>query len=136
MLTENQIIEYFRDYLVVNGYEIKQFLSTKERGIDIIAEKDGRTVKAEAKGATSALATSNRFGREFNKGQVRTHIAVALSMVSRLMTKDNDRNIDYAFVLPDNNNHINEIEGMCLALRKLCIKVFFVNEDGDVREFI
>lgn len=44
--------------------------------------------------------------------------------------------MDYALVLPDNNNHINEIESTCLVLRKLCIKVFFVGEDGDVREFI
>ncbi|MBU5312141.1 hypothetical protein KQI38_08895 [Tissierella carlieri] len=136
MLTEDQVIGYFCDYLIANGYEVRQALSTKEKGIDVIAEKDGMNIKAEAKGATSALTTSNRYGIEFSKNQVRNHVSVGLSMISKLMTKDNDYNIDYAFVLPDNNNHINEIESIRLVIRRLCIKVFFVNEDGGVREFI
>ncbi len=135
MLTENQVIRYFCDYLIANGYEVKQALNTKEKGIDVIAEKNGRKMKAEAKGATSALTTSNRYGTEFSKNQVRNHVSVALFMISKIMTKDNDQNIDYVFVFPYNNNHINEIESIRLVIRKLCIKVFFINENGDVREF-
>ncbi|CAK7038522.1 MAG: hypothetical protein TIS_00541 [Tissierella sp.] len=32
MLTEDQVIGYFCDYLIANGYEVRQALSTKETG--------------------------------------------------------------------------------------------------------
>jgi hypothetical protein len=136
MLTENQIIEYFCNYLIGNGYKINQSLNTNEKGVDIIASKDGKDIKVEAKGATSALSTSNRYGREFNKNQVHNHVSVALFMISKLMTEDNGKNIDYAFVLPCNENHINEIKSISLVIKRLFIKVFLVKENGEVIEFM
>lgn len=136
MLTENQVIEYFCNYLKNDGYQIKQSLNTKEKGIDIIASKNGRLMKAEAKGSTSALKTSSNYGKEFSKSQVHTHISVALFMISKLMTDDNDKNIDYAFVLPFNDNHVKEINSISLVLKKLNITVFLVQENGGIVEFI
>lgn len=45
MLTEDQAIGYFCEYLIANGYEVKQALNTKGKGIDVIAEKDGRKMQ-------------------------------------------------------------------------------------------
>lgn len=59
MLTENQVIEYFCNYLINDGFIIKQSLSTTEKGIDIIALKDEKILKAEAKGSTSVLSSSS-----------------------------------------------------------------------------
>lgn len=134
MLTENDVVEYFCDYLIQNGYEIKQSLSTKEQGIDIIAEKNNRILKVEAKGATSSKATSSKYGEEFSGAQVRTHVAVGLYAISKLITKDNSSFVDYALVLPDNLNHVNKVNNIESVLKRLSIDVYFVNEDGEVRE--
>lgn len=40
---------------------------TSEPGIDIIAVRDGFTLLIEAKGETSTLRSSNRFGKPFDQ---------------------------------------------------------------------
>jgi len=66
MQTENDIVEKVVDFLESKGYRITQSLTTNQQGIDIIAEMESETLYIEAKGETSSVETSNRFGLPFN----------------------------------------------------------------------
>ena len=62
MLRENDVVDHLIKSLEVDGYIIKQALYDKQRGIDVIAEKQGSVLYIEVKGATSGDQTSRRYG--------------------------------------------------------------------------
>lgn len=135
MLTENNIIELVCRYLEDDGYKINQSLKTTQRGIDIIAFKDGITWKIEAKGATSSKEKSNRYGKGFDKNQVKTHVSVALYAISKLITLDDDRNNNcYGLALPFDEKHKLIISEIKKVLELIGITIFWVKEDGEVIE--
>ena len=70
MLRENDVVDHLIKSLEVDGYIIKQALYDKQRGIDVIAEKQGSVLYIEVKGATSGDQTSRRYGKPFHSGQV------------------------------------------------------------------
>lgn len=135
MLTENNIIDAVCKYLNSNGYEIKQSLNTMQQGIDIIATKSNNILKIEAKGATSSKKSSNRYGKVFNRNQVKTHIAMALYAISKFITADKDKkNIKYAFALPCDDNHISVINDIREVINTLNINIFWVQDTMEVTE--
>jgi hypothetical protein len=75
MLTENDVVDLVSSELQRRGFKIEQQLSTTETGIDIKATSpEGVYYGIEAKGATSSKVESSRYGKEFDKSQVKTHI--------------------------------------------------------------
>ena len=85
MLTENDVVELVSAELQRTGFKIEQQLSTTQTGIDIVATSpEGVYYGVEAKGATSSKLESPRYGKEFNKSQVKTHIGMALVAAFRL----------------------------------------------------
>lgn len=66
MLTENDVIDAVCAELFRHGWMIKTTAITRQRGDDIVAEKDGTTLIVEVKGATSSKSGSARHGVEFN----------------------------------------------------------------------
>ena len=49
MLRENDVVDHLIKSLEVDGYIIKQALYDKQRGIDVIAEKQGSVLYIEVK---------------------------------------------------------------------------------------
>ena len=127
MLTENQVVEKMSDYLKSIGYEVLQCLNTNEKGIDIIAEKDGKKIYIEAKGETSSKENTNRSGKPFNKNQAGHHIAVAILASMKIMSKF-DKKSQIAIALPDNKIHRDEINLIVPALKRASIEIYFVSE--------
>lgn len=135
VLTENGVVENVCNYLRENGYQINQALNTEQHGIDIVANSDNLTLKIEAKGATSSKIDTSRFGKGFNRNQVKTHISVALYAISKLISDEIEtNNVKYSFALPDDKNHRSIIEGIEKVLGILNISVFWVKENGIVVE--
>lgn len=67
MLTENNIVDILSTYLEKVGYDILQKLWTGQKGVDIIARREGQKLFIEAKGETSSKSYTNRFGKLFTK---------------------------------------------------------------------
>lgn len=65
LLTENEVVEIMMSYLNSQGYTIESYATTTQKGIDIEAFKDGNKICIEAKGATSSLKNSARYGKPF-----------------------------------------------------------------------
>ncbi|MEK4248209.1 hypothetical protein [Paenibacillus sp. FSL W7-1287] len=135
MLTENDVIAAVCNKLENMNFEIRQRLHTSEQGIDIIAVKGNFTLMIEAKGETSALGTSSRYGKPFNRNQIKNHVGKALLAASKLISSYRD-SVGYgvAIALPDNYGHRKIIGEIEYALKKLGVYVFWV-KDPDTVEF-
>ncbi|MTI47851.1 MAG: hypothetical protein FH761_08420 [Firmicutes bacterium] len=133
MITENEVIEFTCNYLQSKGYKIEQALNTRQQGIDIIANNSEGVLKIEAKGGTSSKKGTSRYGKGFNRNQVKTHISVALFVISKLITQEKDiGNIKYGFALPYDDKHISIMNDIEHVIKKLGIFVFWVKENGEV----
>jgi len=76
MLNENDVVKAVCSHLERGGYVIRQRCTTKQHGIDIIAQKEtGKRLLIEAKGATSSRDGSARFGKNFTDNQVWDRVA-------------------------------------------------------------
>jgi DNA gyrase/topoisomerase IV subunit A len=137
MLLEGDVIEAVCKKLEAVGYQIKQKLNTTQQGYDIIAiyedDKISRKLIVEAKGATSSLVTSKRYGKQFDRAQVRIHVAEALYKIAEVLSIKNDRyQISTAIALPKNKDHLEHIEKIQPLLSLIGVAIFLVDDMGRV----
>jgi len=130
MLTEDDVVAAVCEWLRADGYEIRQQLLATQRGFDIVARKDGVGLVIEAKGAGSSKAHTARHGREFDSGQVFSHVAKAVLKALRTVSAGEARG---AIALPDNAAHRREIDQVHAALAQAGVVVFWVDEQHRVR---
>lgn len=131
MLTENNVIDILANYLEKEEkYKIIHKLTTQQKGVDIIAEKNGVTLYIEAKGETSSKESSHRYGKPFTKNQVGTHVSVAVLTSLKILSKDNKTSRKVAMAFPDNKNHRDIIELIAPALRRTGIVTYLVKENS------
>ena len=140
MLFESNVIDAVCERLEKEGYRIEQRLDTTQQGFDIIAIKENGDMKikliVEAKGATSSLKTSKRYGKPFDRAQVRIHVAEALYKIAEALSiKNSMYQIYTAIALPKNKNHLDHVEKIKPTLDLLGVVVFFVDDMGRVEVF-
>ena len=126
LLNENDVVNFVSIYLEKKGYKIEQKLTTTQRGIDIVAHHPEKgCCCVEAKGATSSKKDSNRYNKEFNSSQVKTHIGVAI--LRSFQTKQQHTTSLVVIALPNNQKHkaiylsgpiMDEHEGIARDWRK------------------
>jgi len=135
MQTENDVVNAVSSYLKGKGYTIDQALTTSQQGIDIEAThpKHGRCF-VEAKGATSSKESSSRYGKEFNGNQIKTHIGVAL--LKSFQTIQLHKNAMVIIALPNNPGHRHVIDSMHDPIKKSGLKIYLVNKNASVEEYI
>lgn len=126
MLTEDQIVEAVCLELVRRGWAILGRAGTKERGADVLAKKDGQVLLVEAKGETSNRATSARYGKPFDSGQVVDHVGKALVQA---LTAISDGRLG-AIALPAEPRHQRVVGKMQRALERAGVIVLWVLPDG------
>ena len=129
MLTEPVILDRLTRYLRRHGYTEISVVNGRVHGDDLIAKApSGRFVlHVEAKGQTSSLETSPRFGKAFSGAQVRDHMAQAIYKALRmrsLSTLGARRRI--ALALPDIPAKRRLYNPVREALRVLGIGVFWI----------
>ena len=132
MLTENDIINAVSDYLLKAGYQILRVSNTRQKGHDIIAERQGAKIFVEAKGETSSKEYTNRFGKPFNSAQIRVHVAE--SLYKAIATKQANPNAKVAIAFPATRTHKQLMENVFKIIHMLEIQIFFVNQDKSVNE--
>jgi Holliday junction resolvase-like predicted endonuclease len=130
MLTENDVVAATCTKLQTEGFEIIQSLHTSAKGIDIIAKKGDLVLYVEAKGETSALSTTKRYGKPFNYNQIESHVSRALLTASKLLTQKQGEYFRVAIALPNNDGHRKLINQIQLVINALNIIVIWVtNKD-------
>lgn len=137
MLLEGNVIDAVCGKLEDEGYYIEQRLDTTQQGFDIIALKETGNIKikliVEAKGATSSLQSSKRYGKPFDRAQVRNHVAEALYKIAEALSiKNSQYQIYTAIALPKNKDHLEHVKKIQSALDTLGVAVFFVDDMGRV----
>ena len=129
MLTEDDVVDEVRDYLIGQRWRIVPRATALQRGIDLVAERDVARLEVEAKGAGSSKLETARYGKYFSKAQVFDHVAKAVLKELRVTSVGTSL---AAIALPDNPDHRNEVKQVSLALDRASIGVFWVSESGAV----
>lgn len=126
VLTEDEVIDAVRDYLIARSWRIVSRATAIQRGDDLVAERDGERLVIEAKGGGSSKAGTARFGKTFNKGQVFDHVGKAVLKALRVVSAGEYR---AGVALPDDPAHRAEVAKVRAALDSLGVAVFWVNEN-------
>lgn len=129
MLHEDDVVDAVADEPACRGWTVTQQLRSTEQGDDIVALRGGDRLTVEAKGQTSAVVTSARFGQPFSVGQVRSHVGQAVLRSLRVVS-DGDR---VCIALPDDRPHRAEVDKIAPALLQLDVGVFWVDAERHVR---
>lgn len=125
VLTEDEVIDAVRDYLVGRSWRIVSRATAVQRGDDLVAERNGERLVIEAKGAGSSKIGTARFGKTFNKGQVFDHVGKAVLKAMRVVSAGDHR---AGVALPGDAAHGAEVARIRVALDKLGVAVFWVDE--------
>lgn len=130
MLTESHVIDAVCRHLQHTGWSILSRCSESERGDDIRAEHRETRVIAliEAKGETSSKKHTSRFGLPFNSRQVTSHISRAFFRAAQTVGS----RARGALALPRTELHVDRVQKIEPALRKLKLEVFWVDAHGSV----
>jgi hypothetical protein len=133
-LSENDVVDAVCSFLVASGYSIQQRRLTTETGDDVRAARSSTPallLSIEAKGATSARATSVRFGKPFDSAQVRVHVAEAVFKAVQVLSRP-DEDAQAGIALPDNRLHRNLVATVQPILDELGVVLFWVGGDRTV----
>jgi hypothetical protein len=125
-LTEDQVVDSVAAHLQKTGWEITGTCNTTQRGIDILAMRNGATLAVEAKGGGSSNLRSSRYGEPFTMGQKKVNVAMA---VFAAMSEQRQA----AIAFPDEVGYRRLIEKIRLSLQRLNIGVYFVALDKSVK---
>lgn len=136
MLTENDVVESVCRLAKAHGYDVHRQLTTRERGLDIVARKQGVPVielRVEAKGETSSKGTTNRYGKPFSTAQIRDHVANAFYSAAAMLGAPGDvGSVRVAIALPGTAGHRKRVQAVQHAMQLLNVGVFWVGPDGAV----
>ncbi|WP_163140636.1 hypothetical protein [Bacillus sp. 22-7] len=133
MLFELDVIDAVCEDLEERGYVIIQRKAEmKHSGKDVIAKKTNSNkdirLFIEAIGETSADSSSNRYGKPFDKSQIKVHISELLFVTAETlsMTKLDEYIYKTAIAIPDNKDHREFLNKIKPFLGSIDIAVFFV----------
>lgn len=123
-LTENNVVVFLSKYLENNGWNIKEKHLGQERGIDIVAEKEGQILLVEAKGARANDNAANKKRKEFTVQQIKSHYGVAIIKVLELKNSNPQAIIAIAQPMDDNEKTIGSITSEIekLGIRHIWVK--------------
>jgi len=131
MLYESQIIDAVCSFLEQNGFRIPQRLSATQRGEDIKGlAPDGKTkISIEAKGETSSISSSKRYGKAFDSRQVWDVVSKAVYKAALHFSTETMAGIAF----PNSRSHVDCVKRILPALKRLDIEVFWVSPAGEVK---
>jgi hypothetical protein len=135
---EGAVVDAVVRYLGRSGWAIRAVADAarRERGDDIRAERDGRTLVVEAKGYPSRKYADARRAAEHKPThpslQAKHWLSNALLTVLHTLGRRPD--VLVAIALPDILRYRNLVDEMEPPLRRLGVGVLFVGSDGEVVE--
>lgn len=136
MLDENELVAFLCDYLVTEGYQITQRLSTKQKGIDIIAKNPASSGRLliEAKGGASSRASNNNKRKNFTAPQSLNRVAKALYTAAALYSHERQDRDEIALAFPHTARYVMLLNNILPLLKELKVRIFLVGLNGKVME--
>jgi hypothetical protein len=129
MLTENHITQLLANHLISKGFVIKQQLTTRQKGVDLIAQcTNGRMHYIEVKGETSARDGSARFGLPFKSSQIWSHVSVALLKTLSVINEFPGEANHFGMAFPENHREL--LMSIKPSLDKLGLTVYLISENN------
>jgi len=130
MLYESHVIGAVCSFLEQKGFRITQRLLATQRGEDIKGfSPDGKTkISIEARGETSSVSSSARYGKAFDSGQVLDHVSKAVYKAALHFSTETMAGVAF----PKNPAHLDCVNRILPALKRLDIEVFWVRPEGGV----
>ncbi|MGI8619509.1 MAG: hypothetical protein ACR2L6_10535 [Gemmatimonadaceae bacterium] len=130
MLKESDVIAAVCQFLKRHDCQIEKHCAETERGDDIVGRfaNRGARVVIEAKGETSSMAHTSRFGKPFSGSQTRDHVANAFYRAAQNV----DRSTLSGVAFPKNSSHLAYADKVATSMKKLEIEVFWVLPDRTV----
>jgi hypothetical protein len=129
MRYESKVIDAVQNHLKGLGWKINFVAYEGNRGDDIVAVKNGKELRIEAKGEGSSKPHTARFGKTFKRNQVKDHIANAFFRVAYI--RESKKSL-VGIALPDNLDHREMISRIENTIDDLGIILFWVSEDLQV----
>ncbi len=127
-LTEDEVTEIFSGHLVENGWKIISRAIGRNKGADIVAERNGKILCVEAKGGGSQTEGSVRYGKPFTRLQCQKHTDVAFACLPRMSARYKP---DYiGMILPDDLHHVQSVTEILPAIKKLDAGIWLVSLQG------
>ena len=128
MLDENEVVEILAKHLSEQGYEIKQKLSTKQKGIDVIAQKGNECLMIEAKGETSSREGSQRYGKPYTASQVFDRVAKGVYTAIKTAEESASHEVS-CLAFPDSKLFREYLSSVISPLKTVGIVVFMVSQN-------
>jgi len=132
MLTEMEVVNAVERYLHGRGFVTKERAPTVlSRGHDLVMEsRSGTPLIVEAKGQVCSQPNAARFGQEFSRTQKEGHLARAIVLMMRSLSRGHYS----AIALPGDSVDEQLVKDRKVALDRLGLVVFLVDpETGNVR---
>ena len=129
MLYEDQVVDAVCTQLEADGWHIQSRAHAHQHGDDIVAVRGDERLVVEAKGAGSSKEGTRRYGSSFDRGQVKTHVGVA---VLRALGVASERTARSAVAFPEDRNHRDVAGRIVPALAAAGVGVFWVDDDCNV----
>lgn len=131
MLFEDHVVDAVCEHLHQNGWTIVSRAYANQRGDDVVAERDGVTLRVEAKGETSSNPNSSRFGLPFDGTQRDVNVGEAVLRSMKVISASSDH---VGVALPGTPEYRSLVDKVLPALQRLSIRVFLVRPDRAVDE--
>lgn len=132
-MDENVVVTSVMAALKNAGWSIRNFAMTKQTGVDITAERSNQRLYIEAKGITSSVATSNRYGLIHTSGQMFISRAAALLKASELRCDYPEALV--AIALPGHPGMLAQITRIQPVLEAARIGMLWIDFDETVSEW-
>lgn len=129
MIFEDDVVAAVANHLRADGWTIVSIALATQHGDDIVAHRGDQRLLVEAKGQGSSKPHTSRFGQPFSRRQAATHVGVAILRALRAVS---EATYTAAIALPDDENHRREIERVAPALSLIGVRVFWVDQAGEV----
>lgn len=135
LLNENEVVDAVAEHLSGCRFDIVQALHGHQRGVDIIARRaDMGVLHVEAKGGTSTVVTSKKYGQPMSPGEVRINVAEAFytAAIRRRAPPRRRTCVAAAVAFHDDARHRRYVDPLRAALDQLGIGVFWVRSPKQV----
>jgi hypothetical protein len=126
-LDENALVRVVCRYLARKGWQVVSSCTTRQRGIDIVAEHPQKKlrIEIEAKGATSSWQGSPKFGKTWKSSGVSHRVSGAVYAAAKLV-QTRKRGTIVALAFPDSPAYRDYVAEIELALKKLRVELIWV----------
>jgi len=133
-MLEDEVVNKLSRWLTKKGWSVDNLCLGHAHGNDITAVKDTEKLFVEAKGGRGNPKSPVTTREKFNCSQIKTHFGKAIVKMFEERHKNPGPGVIVAIAQPDDKYIIKCLSGAIPGVINAGIKLFWVSDNGDVRE--